>query len=109
MPRGTNILGVQSLTIHHKLGLPRGIGGRLVIPKYCIELREEHGKDGRRYVKSRGKHDPDVAHRHLVHICVVDDDNQELRQGFEEIEIRSGKSSDQNMERHNLLLPIIQI
>ena len=76
MTWGTNIIG-REVAFNRQF---RRVGRvRLSITKDTIVVREEHREDWRRNIESWGKDNADVPDRHLVHIGIVHNLDQELR------------------------------
>lgn len=74
---GTNIIGrecVFNCQFRSRLGK-----ARISIPKDTVVVREEHREDWRRNIESWGEDNAHVPDRHLVHIGIVDNLDQELR------------------------------
>lgn len=77
MTWGTNIIGrerVFNCQFRSRLGK-----ARISIPKDTIVVCEEHREDWRRDIESWGEDNAHVPNRHLVHIGIVHNLDQELR------------------------------
>lgn len=77
MTWGTNIIGRESVFNCQFHSRPRK--ARISIAKDTVVVREEHREDRRRNIESWGKDNAHVPDRHLVHIGIVHNLDQELR------------------------------
>ena len=62
-----------------------------------VEVRKEGGEDGRGHVQGRREDNADVADRHLIHLRVVDDADEECRERADEGPVGQRKAVYENI------------
>ena len=83
-----------------------GVGWR-VRAEYGVEVAKECGEDAGWDVEGRGKDDADVSTAHLVDAGVVDDADQEGREGPDERPVGKWQPMDQYIEASDPPAPVI--
>jgi hypothetical protein len=81
----------------------------VVDTEHARELAEHEAKHARGDAECRAEHDPDVPHRHLVDVCVLNNPDQVRGQRAEEAVVRDWERGDELRELVDALLRIDEV